>query len=109
MNSVQVVVTGRTLPNYKGYVIPYDHRVRPHLQHYVGPNGAPLFNEFVTYEVPLYEVRFAGGGSYPAIRFGLRNRGDNTTPDSESCDAVGAAKMLTVSIEYSPYPVARRY
>lgn len=85
MNEVKVVVTGQTVKD-RGYIIPYDHRVTPHLQHYRRPNGTIFPNRWVTYEVPLYEVRIVGGGRYKAIRFGLRNLGDNRIPDSRPCD-----------------------
>lgn len=85
MNEVKVVITNQIVRE-KGYVIPYDHRVAPHLQHYRGLNGIIFPNRYVTYEVPLYEVRIAGGARYKAIRFGLRNLGDNRIPDSRPCD-----------------------
>jgi hypothetical protein len=65
MNEVKVVVTGQTMKE-KGYIIPYDHRVTPHLQHYRRPNGTLFPNRWVTYEVPLYEVRIVGGGRHKA-------------------------------------------
>jgi hypothetical protein len=46
MNEVRVVVTNRIVKD-KGYAIPYDHRVNPHLQHYRWPSrpesGARVF------------------------------------------------------------------
>ena len=85
MNEVRVVVTNRIVKD-KGYAIPYNHRVTPHLQHYRSPSGLPKPNAFVTYEIPLYEVHIAGGSSYQALRFGLRNMGDGRIPDSRPCD-----------------------
>jgi hypothetical protein len=106
MNSVKVIVTSKTLASYKGYVIPYDHRVKPHLQHYVGSNGKALLNDFVTYEVPLYEIHVVGGSSYKAIRFGLRNRGDNKIPESRPCDTgLSMPRVCTPSFlpHYKPH------
>ena len=56
------------------------------MQHHYGPDGISRSDEFVTYEVPLYDVRLVGGNYYPAIRFGLRNKGDRRIPDSRPCD-----------------------
>jgi hypothetical protein len=58
-NDVSVIITGRIVKD-KGYVGPYDHRVTPEMQHYRRPNGLVILDEFVTYEVPLYEVVSSG-------------------------------------------------
>jgi|GEM_PF-1485786 hypothetical protein len=101
MNEVKVVVTSRIVQD-KGYVIPYDHRVSPHLQCYRRPNGTLIPDSYVTYEVPLYEVRIVGGGRYKAIRFGLRNLGDNRIPDSRPCDT-GLAQARECTPVFLPY------
>ena len=105
MNDVCVVVTGRIVRD-KGYIGPYDHRVNPHMQHYRRANGLPIPDEYVTYEVPLYEVRIVGGGHYNAIRFGLRNLGDNRIPETRRCDT-GLAHARECTPVFLPHYTCR--
>ena len=85
IKEVGVVVTGK-ITRRDGSVVPYSPKTEPHLQHYGLPDGTPRWDKFVTYLVPLYEVQVVGGSRYEAIRFGLRNHGDNRIPDRRPCD-----------------------
>jgi hypothetical protein len=79
--SVDVIVTGRKIG--KGTVVPFSSQ--DGLQFYMA--GGVRTGRFVIYDVPTYEVRVQSGGTYTAIRFGLRNKGDNRTPGVRPCDA----------------------
>jgi hypothetical protein len=85
INEVRVVVTGSRAPG-DGYVIPYNAKTTPHLQHYVAVSGYVDPNRYVTYVVPFYKIQIVNGGLYKALRFGLRNRGDNLVPSRRPCD-----------------------
>lgn len=94
---IEVVITGITKGD--AFIIPYSHA--DGLQ-FTG--GKP-----VVYRVPWYEVRVEGGGSYRAIRFGLRNRGQTPPPAVRPCDAgLSAGRTCTPTWVpgYSPHSFA---
>ena len=98
MNAVQVVISSKQIG--MGWIVPYSHR--DGLQYYLGkPLGRP-----VIYNVPTYEIRIVSGGTYPAIRFALHNRGDNATPAVRPCDSgLHDARVCTPSWmpHYNPH------
>jgi hypothetical protein len=73
----EVIVTGKQVG--RGPVVPYSHRDGLQLRRMVPPLP-------VIYVVPTYEVRVVSAGTYTAIRFGLRNKGDGATPRVRPCD-----------------------
>jgi hypothetical protein len=80
-NHVHVVITGKL--RGKTHVVPFSHGAG--LQFYV-VNGI-VTEQPVEYEVPIYEVRVAGGGVYTAVRFGLQNNGTMPPLRTRMCDA----------------------
>jgi hypothetical protein len=70
IKDVKVVVTGKQAPG-EGYVIPYNAKTTPHLQHNVTVTGYVDPNRYVTYVVPFYEIQIVNEGQYKALRFGL--------------------------------------
>ena len=79
---VEVVVTSTR--SGVAPVVPYSHDAG--LQFYVTSTGVRT-NRPVIYEIPTYEVEITDGDVYDAVRFGLRNRGEDLPPDRRSCDA----------------------
>jgi len=79
---VEVIVTGTV--SGVAPVVPYSHEGG--LQFYVTSTGVRT-NRPVIYEIPTYEVETKDGDVYDAVRFGLRNRNENPTPDRRPCDA----------------------
>jgi hypothetical protein len=78
-NQVRMTIGGK--PKGSSYVAPYSHAGG--LQFHVV--GGVRTEQPVVYEVPIYEVRIDGGGTYLAIRFGVQNTG--ATPETRRCDA----------------------
>jgi hypothetical protein len=92
---VQVTITAKQLGTT--YVVPYSHAL--HLQFY--GTGHP-----VIYQVPYYEVRVGGGGTYSAVRFGLQNNGKLPPAATRHCDAGLAAARVCAPTwvpGYSPH------
>lgn len=97
-SEVHVTISGKQ--KGKTFVVPYNHREG--LQFVT--TGGKRTDQPVIYEVPFYEVRVDGGGTYAAVRFGLQNNGK--VAKTRNCDAgLSHAQHCTPSWirDYSPH------
>jgi hypothetical protein len=80
MNAVNITVTNRQIGT--GPVVPTATETAFKSTLQGNKSGRP-----VVYTVPIYELKIEAAGTYPVIRFGLHNRGDNAAPQVRPCDS----------------------